>query len=841
MKITPKSAAAALVLSGAVACAPGNAPGDVLKLSDGWTLREDGTSARYPATVPGTVAGALFDCGELPSDLYENDTYAGIDRARFDNPWWYTTNIALGRQKGQHYFLKFEGIDYRADIFFNRKQLAAAEEAYGVFNHFEYDVTDLVRGNNRLEVKVYRAQPGDLNIGYVDWNPRPLGESVGLWRDVTVSVTGDLKMDDVFVKPAVDLETLESAELQVSCTLTNLADKAVEGTLRGSLEGAEFSVPVSLAAGERREVVLTSAEVPALHVDNPRLWWCQPLGEPALYQLSLDCYAGEALSDCEAVTFGIRDVRSWVDEDGARHFSLNGVPLVIRGAGWTDDLLLRDTPASIETQVRYVKDMNLNCIRFENIWGKDRTVYEMCDKYGILAMVGWSCQWEWKNYCGLPETDPYGCINTPEDMALAASYFEYQVKWLRNHPSVFVWLVGSDTTPNPELERMYLDIFGKLDYRPYVNSAARRFSTVSGPSGMKMNGPYDFEGPDYWYLDRRNGGAFGFNTETGIGLNMPAPESLQRMMPADSLWPLSKTWNFHCTNAGGMNRTDRLVRNLTGLYGAPTDFMDFVKKGQAADYDGTRAMFEAFRANEPASTGIIQWMLNSAWPSVYWQLYDWYLVPTAGYYGTKKANEPLQAVFNYADNSVYAVNATGTAAARQLSAVAYDVAGNPVFEEIREADFLPGKPEKVFDLSELDGEAFFLFLKIEGGADNAYCIPAKDNVYSRRAQWYVTPIESFSDMGFVTRLPKVDVAVRTEKAVVDGNTVFTVTLENRSAQVAYQNVLSLKSETDGRLVTPAFWSDNYFSLEPHASKTVTCTVDGGIDGVRVDFRCWNGE
>ena len=173
--------------------------------------------------------------------------------------------------------------------------------------------------------------------------------------------------------------------------------------------------------------------------------------------------------------------------------------------------------------------------------------------------------------------------------------------------------------------------------------------------------------------------------------------------------------------------------------------------------------------------------------------------------------------------------------------MAYDVAGNPVFEEIREADFVPGKPEKVFDLSELDGEAFFLFLQIEGGADNAYCIPAKDNVYSRRAQWYVTSIETFSDMGFVTRLPQVDVAVRTEKAVVDGNTVFTVTLENRSGQVAYQNVLSLKSEADGRLVTPAFWSDNYFSLEPHASKTVTCTVDGEIDGVRVDFRCWNGK
>ena len=76
-------------------------------------------------------------------------------------------------------------------------------------------------------------------------------------------------------------------------------------------------------------------------------------------------------------------------------------------------------------------------------------------------------------------------------------------------------------------------------------------------------------------------------------------------------------------------------------YGAPKDLNDFVRKAYAMDYEGERAMFEAYLRNKFNSTGVIQWMLNNAWPSLIWHLYDYYLVPAGGYYGTKKANEPM--------------------------------------------------------------------------------------------------------------------------------------------------------------------------------------------------------
>ena len=184
--------------------------------------------------------------------------------------------------------------------------------------------------------------------------------------------------------------------------------------------------------------------------------------------------------------------------------------------------------------------------------------------------------------------------------------------------------------PRPALEQRYLDILPKIDDRPYVGAAKALTSELSGPTGMKMVGPYDYEAPVYWYSKEAPGGAFGFNTETGIGAQMPMKESIMKMIPQDKLWPLGKEYDYHCTTAAeAMHSLDVLKEVTEKRYGASDNLDDFLLKAHHLDYDGTRAMFEAFRVNRPASTGLIQWMLNSAWPSLYWQLYDWYLVPTA--------------------------------------------------------------------------------------------------------------------------------------------------------------------------------------------------------------------
>ena len=804
------------------ACSPKNTvpSGNRDVLAEGWTLSREGAAETFAAQAPSTVAGTLADAGYFGEGLLEARNYEKVDKAIFDDPWTYSTVFAGKPGKGQHVELVFDGLDYYADIFLNGKQLASADTTFGVFIRRKYDVTGLLKGRNKLEVKLRRAQKGDLNIGFVDWNPRPLDESMGIVRPVTLHTTGAVSIEDVYVVPDLDVENFQTADLRVRVRLCNKENRPVDADIVLNLGDKPVRVPVSLASGDRKEFVLTPAEADILHVENPRVWWSWDLGKPELYTLAVAVEEAGAVSDCNETTFGIRKIESRLTEDGYRQMTLNGKDILVKGGGWTDDIFLRDTPESIERQVRYVMDMNMNLIRFENIWGKDDTVYDLCDKLGVMALVGFSCQWEWEDYCGLPEVKGYGCINGKEVEDLAFAYFRDQVTRLHNHPSVIAWMTGSDRIPNPDLEQRYLAVYEREDYRPYICSAKSQKS-LAGWSGTKMEGPYEYVGADYWYKDTEAGGAFGWNTETGIGANLPQLESLKKMIPEESLWPLSDVWDYHCTaSSSAMNTTKVLQETINGLYGGFDGLNDFVRKAHAVDYDGTRAMFEAFRVRVPKGTGIVQWMLNSAWPSLYWQQYDWYGAPTAAYYGTKKACEPVQLLFDYATRKVYAVNESADTRELQATLQVFDAASKPIGKETKTVKVGYREVVPVFDLKRYDGKPHFVALALADGdkpvTDNFYVLPAKDNVYDwKKTNWYVTPITAYADLGFAFKQPKADV----EMTVGDGK----VTLVNKSGVISYMNILKAK-DADGNLVVPFTWSDNFFPIIPGETKVVTFTA-----------------
>ena len=820
-----------LLAAAACACVP-NTPsknGTTRNLTDGWQLSRTNGAEKVAAQVPSTVAGALYASGFWGNDLLQGRNYANADKTLFDDEWVYQTTFPARLGDGQHATLVFDGLNFYADVFLNGTQIASADTTYGVFRRWEFNVDTLLQGKNQLEVRLRRAQPGDLNIGFVDWNPRPLDESMGIVRPVSLHTTGAVSIEDLFVIPDLDVTTLAQADLEVRVKLRNHEDHPVEADLELAIPGAgEGKIHASLAAGETTVLSLTPEQAACLHLDHPRIWWSHDLGTPELYELMARVDTEGVLSDTRTVTFGVRKIESRLIEKNYRQFSLNGKDILLKGAGWTDDIFLGDTPETIERQVRYVKDMNMNLIRFENIWGKDDTVYDLCDREGVLALVGWSCQWEWKDYCGLPEVDGFGCINDPRSENLAVAYFQDQVVRLHNHPAIIAWMTGSDCIPNPSLEERYMEIYRQEDYRPYVNSAKEKFSTVSGWSGTKMAGPYEYVGPDYWFVDTQNGGAFGFNTETGIGANLPQLESLRKMIPADALWPLSPYWDYHCTTSGSaMNNMEVLSQCVRELYGEPESLEEFVRKGHAVDYDGTRAMFESFRVRLPQTTGIVQWMLNSAWPSIYWQLYDWYGVPTAGYYGTKKACEPEQLIFDYRDRKVYAVSERPEGRTLTATMKVFNDASQLIGEDSQPVQTAYRSVTEVFDLHIFDGQPHFVALSLidaDGNtvADNFYCLGARDNEYDfPKSTWYMSPIRTWTDLKFAFQQEPADV----DMTVVPTEDGYTVTLENHSSAIAYMNILKALDK-NGELAVPAYWSDNFFPLLPGESKTVTCDTDG---------------
>src|SRR5258708_33200935 len=107
---------------------------------------------------------------------------------------------------------------------------------------------------------------------------------------------------------------------------------------------------------------------------------------------------------------------------------------------------------------------------------------------------------------------------------------------LRNHPSVLVWLYGSDNPPPADVEKMYLAILHDAEWpNPSVSSASAAPTTVTGNSGVKMTGPYEYVPPVDWLADTTAGGAYGYNTETSPGPAIPTLESVKRIIAHEPL------------------------------------------------------------------------------------------------------------------------------------------------------------------------------------------------------------------------------------------------------------------------------------------------------------------
>ncbi|MGH9360996.1 MAG: glycoside hydrolase family 2 protein, partial [Thermoanaerobaculia bacterium] len=550
-------------------------------------------------------------------DPYYADNLEKIPAERFADPWWYRTEFKAPAPLPAEARLVFEGINYGAEVWLNGTRIAGRPELTGAFRVFELDVTPhLVAGANALAVQVFPPKPGDPTIGFVDWNPAPPDRSMGLWREVKLRSTGGVSLDDVFVRSDLDLPSLDEAKLTVGARLANRTDEAVTAVVRGRIAAAggeddtiEFEHRVALAPREERELVLTPAELPQLVVYRPRLWWPNNLGEPHLYRLELEAARDGRVSDRQEADFGIRHVADYLNAEGHRGYQVNGQPVLVRGGGWVDDLLLADGDRRLEDQIRYVRHLNLNTIRLEGFWGSSRKLFELADRHGIMVWAGWSCQWEWENYFGQPVDAEFGGIDTPAEMELVTRSLRDQVVRLRNHPSVVVWNLASDMLPKPELERRYRTLLAEIDpTRPPLAACSVRTSAVSGPTAVKMNGPYEWVPPDYWYLDRERGGAYGFNTETGPGAQPPPAASIRRMLPRENWWPIDELWDFHC-GRGEFGSLDRYVAALEARYGKANGLDDFARKAQVANYEAMRAMFEAFSLRRPVATGVIQWML----------------------------------------------------------------------------------------------------------------------------------------------------------------------------------------------------------------------------------------
>jgi exo-1,4-beta-D-glucosaminidase len=819
------------------------------------------TKGWHKADIPATVVGALVTDKTFSDPNYGTNlkTFPGMnysDKNLFANQdmpvgspfrcsWWYRTEFTPPAEETKKTeWLNFLGINYRANIWINGHKVEDANDVAGTYRSFEFDVSKFLQPGktNALAVEVFAPAKDDLGITWVDWNPTPPDKNMGIWKEVFLRSSGDVAVRHPFVASKLDAE-YKTAELTISGEVRNVSKESVKGVFHAEVDGAELQQPVELRGGESKLVKFTPERFAGLKLAHPRLWWPYQMGTPHLHTAKLSFEIGEQVSDAATVTFGIREVTSELTEKGHRLFKVNGKKVLIRGAAWAPDLLFRWSSAKLDADLAYVRDMGMNTIRLEGRLDRDE-FFEKTDQLGILVMPGWTCcdAWErWKDWKG-------------DQNRIAASSLRDQITRLRNHPSVFVWLNGSDNPPPADVEKMYLDIEKELQWpNPIVSSASEQKAGFSGVSGVKMTGPYEYVPPVYWLADTQAGGAYGYNTETSPGPAIPPRESLEKFIPKEHLWPIDEVWNYH---AGGERFTTVKVftDGLNRRYGPASSLDDYERKSQAMTYDGERAMFEAYARNKYTSTGVIQWMLDNAWPSLIWHLYDYYLVPAGGYFGTKKACEPVHVQYSYDDNSVAVLNGTyEILKGAKVSARIYSIDAKETATRETVMDLPADSSSKAFDLPKPEGLSPTYFLKLElhdaAGklvSENFYWLSTKADEldWAKRSDTVYTPQREFSDLTGLNSLPKVKVAITKTAQGSGSNSSVTVVAENKSGSVAFMVHPRLTRGKGGEDVTPVFWSDNYFSLLPGEKKTVTARFDSaGLHSAPAELviEGWNVE
>jgi exo-1,4-beta-D-glucosaminidase len=799
------------------------------------------TRGWYPVSGRATVVAGLLENGTY-QNVFRSDNLRTVSEpdssgSGFVVPWWYRTEFTLGKEAPEtRTLLRINGVIASADVWVNGHLVAGRAAVAGAYPVREFDVTQWVHAG--VNILALRVHPGDprtsLSMGWVDWNPAPPDNNMGPWRGVDILRTGPVELRFPQVTSILSLPDLSRAALTVKVEARNLDTVAHDAAVTGVVAGVSLRRTIHLAPGQTQTVSFSPKTDAGLDLSRPKIWWPVGLGAHPLYRLQMAATVAGATSDQASTTFGIRSVSSYLTKDGYRQFVVNGKPLLIRGGGWAPDMFLRENPERMEAELSYVRNLGLNTIRIE---GKleDERFYHLADRDGIMILPGWECCDKWES-----AAKTGGAPWDAQDMKVAAASMASEARLLRSHPSVIGFLIGSDNAPPPAVAKMYVDTLHAEEWpTPIIAAASEQGTAETGPSGMKMTGPYDWVPPAYWYADKL-GGAFGFNSETSAGPSIPPLDDLTSMLSPqelEALWKYPQVRQYHASPA--WSPFARLVPFDTALakrYGPPRSLADYVAKAQLENYDNVRAQFEAFNAHMDAanpSTGVVYWMLNNAWPSLQWHLYDYFLDPAGAYFGAKMANEPVHIQYSYDTRAIVLVNHTLVDEhGLQASIRVRDLDGRVRYERhARNIELAGNSARQLVVLPAAAGLSRTYFIELE--LASATGKPISRNVYWLSTQpdkldwahsnWYLTPVTQYADLTALRSLPTATSDVRATMLRKGAEDIVTVTLTvpASSRAVALFQHVSIKQSAGGKLALPIRWSGNDVTLWPGESLTLT--------------------
>jgi hypothetical protein len=717
-----------------------------------------------------------------------------------------------------------------------------------------------------------------------DWVPAIRDRDSGIWQPVTLHITGALKIRDAQIVSRFAHHDMSRAALDMAVPVTNLSPNPVQATITASIEEITVRKSALLPPGDS-VVKLSPAEFPQLNLDHPRLWWPNGYGKPELYQLKLTVDAGGAPSDTGTVRFGIREISyelSLLDSRGhlrrvnytpaeSRDFRsvvnvthegirdvpapdpenvseerrgdarahvaslyadgeksaavetvedvratpylilrVNGVRIAARGGNWgMDDARKRVSRQRLEPYFRLHRDAGLNIIRNWVGQSTEQVFYDLADEYGLLV---WNDFWESTQNYNMEAEDPELFLENAADT----------IAQFRNHPSIAVWCGRNEGVPQPVINEGLDDLVRKLD-------GTRYYSPSSNEVNLQGSGPYKYQDPARYYtvLNR------GFSVETGTP-SFSTLESFETSIPKEDQWPLSDAWAYHDWHQSAGGDVAPFMAELEAEFGAATSLADFERKAQMLNYVSHRAIFEGMDANLWAPNGgRLLWMTQPAWPSNMWQILSSDYDTQASYYGVKKACEPLHVQLNLATYAVDVVNTTTVPHPRlTVSAKVYTVANELITQSTQIMDVAADAttPGLRLDLGPTLARGV-VFVKLELRDPQNTLV--SDNLY-----WLGPNPASYRAL---THLAPVQLHASATATATAGMAKVTVQLINPMKTAALENKLTLVDAKTGERILPAYYSDNYISLLPGESRTITIEYPGNLTHgpAAINLRGWN--
>jgi beta-galactosidase/beta-glucuronidase len=835
----------------------------------------------FPVTVPSTVLTGLVknkiypdpysgmnnmlipDASDEFNKKYNLEQYSHLPNN--PNPWikpyWYRTVFEVpATDKGSHFQLIFKGINYRAAVWVNGQQISDSTQMAGMFAQYSLDVSKhiLAGRENVLAVKIYPLDfpglpsteqlkalgdfypnggpTGDIgknvtmlcSIGW-DWMPPVRDRNMGIWLPVYLRTSGGTTIGDPKLTTTLpNLPDTGLAKISLNLRLQNHNQSDDNGKLNITItpetfngKSLQFTKIITVPGNSSAIVDLNSDNTKELTIIKPSLWWPNGYGKPDLYRIRLKYSNNSGVTDDTTFLFGIRTVSTEsVDVNGSwrRDFYVNNRRIQLVGGAWVPDMMLNRDSLRYDNEMHLCRNANINLVR---IWGGGVTpcdeFFDAADRYGMLV---WSDFWI--------TGDTQGEFKGSPDWPLEGEVFKKNVistvLRIRNHPSLLVWTGGNEGHARKELYDFMRNSIISLDgTRPFIPSSSGFARLPAGwdmawpdnkPTGVYSGGPYTWQDPKVYYSKAIAGKDWVFKDETGIP-SQPPYNILPKIIP-DLVWdknvpfPMNNSWGYHDA-ATGNGRYDLYYKEMIKRFGEPVSMEDFSNKMQLMNAAGYQGIFEAAGHKLNDIGGVMLWKINAAFPSVFWQVYDWYLMPNAGYYFMQKACEPLHIQLNLANNKVTVVNRRYRPA-ENLTTLAdlYSLDSKSIFHESVNISLSSSEVKETSSLSEALVQAkgvTFVVLNLKDGSGK---------IISRNTYW----LSAGNDYKSLNDMPATSVQVRIlKKEKMKSETRWTIEVNNTTNKLAF--FIRSQVMVAGEEVLPSFWSENYFTLAPEETKTIT--------------------